>query len=431
MTELPHRITPEELRRAVAAWFRTRLDLDPLLAMLRRKPVPIHRHAWMYALGDTAALLFALQAATGLLLMLYYQPTEASAHESVRRIMTEVPYGWLIRSVHAWGASLFLSVVGLHLVTVLFARAYRKPRELAWISGVLMLFVAMVSGFSGYLLPWNVLSYYATKVGTQIPGKLPGIGPFLVHFLRGGEQLTGETITRFFAAHVMLARLSMGLLLCFHVLLSRVRGVSLPLGMSEREVKDRRPYFSEFLPIEVSLWLLLLGALATLAVFWPTQVAAKADPLTPAPEGIKPEWYFLFAFQTFKLVPEMVGIAFFALVAVLLLALPFLDRSAARGQRSRGWTAVFAALLVYVVVLEVVAAVSPGVERPREALAAPTYSLPACVVWLVFLWAVIGFLVYYLRRLWRENARIRRLYQDDSSDAPGAAEPQARGRVTP
>lgn len=394
--------------RATVSWFSTRLDLDPVLALLRRKPVPIHRHSWIYCLGDAAVFLFAVQAATGLLLMLYYQPTEAAAHESVRRIATEVPFGWLIRSMHAWGASLFLLVVGLHLATVLFARAYRRPRELVWISGVFMLCVAMGSGFSGYLLPWTELSYFATRVGTQIPGKLPWIGPGLVHLLRGGEQLTGETITRFFAAHVALAPLAMFLLLGIHVFLSRVRGVSLPAGLTRRDVRDSRPFFTEFLLIDLCVWLVLLGAIVTLAVVQPAGIGAKANPLHPAPEGIKPEWYFLFMLQTFKLLPEMVGIAILGLMGVFLLALPFLERGS--GKTGIGWSLAFLLLIVYVVGLTAVAWLAPGPEHAQEAVPGGAGRLSQGLVSLGLLWTGIGGLVLCLLRLAAENARLRKLY---------------------
>ncbi len=369
----------------------------------------MHRHSWIYCLGDTAVFLFGLQVATGCLLMLYYQPTEASAHESVRRIMTEVPYGWLVRSVHVWSASFFIGTVWLHLLTVLFARAYRKPRELTWVSGILMLFVTMGSGFSGYLLPWNELSYYATMVGTQIPGTLPAVGDFLVRFLRGGDQMTGATITRFFAAHVMLAPVTMVLLLSMHVLLTRIRGVSLPLGMGRQDVNDRRPFFSEFLLIDACVWLALFGTIVTLAMLLPAEIGVKADALKPAPEGIKPEWYFLFMYQTFKMLPQTIGVALLALGGVFLLVLPFLDRGAVRGQKSRGLTALFAIGVAYVVVFGTLACISPGVERPHEKLAAETFSIPASLVSLTLLWLVIGFLVFYLRQLLKENTRVRKL----------------------
>jgi cytochrome b6 len=350
--------------------------------------------------------------ASGCLLMLYYQPTEATAHESVERIMTQVPYGWLIRSIHVWSKNFFIATVALHFVTVLFARAYRRPRELTWISGVLLMFVVAASGFSGYLLPWNELSYYATLVGTQIPGTLPVVGDFLVRLLRGGDQLTGETLTRFFAAHVMFAPLAMGLLLAIHVLFTRIRGLSVPIGVRKQDVRDRRPFFSEFLLVEACLWLLLFGVIVTLAVFFPAGIGVKADLLKSAPRGIKPEWYFLFLFQTLKVVPKTLGVALFAFGALFLLALPFLDRSTMRGKKSLGWTAAFVALLVYVVVFQIMAWISPGPERPHEDLTAETFRLARSLVSLGLLWAVIGFLVFYLRRLLKENTRVRRLYQE-------------------
>ena len=280
-----------------------------------------------------------------------------------------------------------------------------------------MLLVVMGSAFSGYLLPWNELSYYATRVGTQIPGKIPGLGPWLVHFLRGGDQLTGDTITRFFAAHVMLAPVSLILLLSIHVLLSRVRGVSLPIGMSGREVVDRRPFFSEFLLIDACLSLLLLGTIATLAVAWPAGTGVKADPLQPAPEGIKPEWYFLFMFQTLKRLPETAGVLLFAMTSAFLLVLPFLDRAASEGRRSRGWTTVFVLWLTCAVTFQIRAMVAPGPEHSHEPSAAPgadqglVAGSARTLVSLGLLWCAIGFLIFYLRRLLRENTRIRRLCQ--------------------
>jgi cytochrome b6 len=406
LTKRPKSLTSERVRTRIARWFRTRLDLDPVIALIRRKPIPIHRHSWMYALGDTAGFLFLLQLASGCLLMLYYQPTEASAHESVRRIMTEVPYGWLIRSMHVWGASFYIGVACLHLLTVFFAGAYRRPRELVWVSGVVMLFLALASGFSGYLLPWNELSFFATTVGTEIPGTL--LGDSVVHFLRGGDQVTGATITRFFAAHVMILPLTFALAVSIHVFLSRVRGVSLPVGMPREKVKDYRPFASEFLLIEVCLWLVLAGTLVTLAVLLPAEVGVRAS-LEPAPKGIKPEWYFLFMYQAIQLVPEMVGVVFFALCALALLGLPFLDRSAMRDKRSPVLTWVFLAFVGGAVALEVWALLTPGLDHPPERFTADTYSLSAGIISLALVWSVIGFLIFYLRQLLNENRRIREL----------------------
>ena len=410
-------LKPDLLAAETAAWFRARIDPSPLVAVAATKTVPIHTHSWIYLLGGAALFLFTLQIASGALLMLYYQPTDGTAHESLERIMTEVPYGWLIRSVHVWGAHVMIGTVCLHFLTVLFTRAYRKPRELTWVSGVLMLFLALGFGFSGYLLPWNELSYYATLVGTQIPGTVPGVGGFLVHFLRGGEQVTGDTITRFFAVHVQILPLTFGALLLVHLVLVQFQGISLPLGMTNSQVKDHRPFFAEFMLIDGCIWLLLFGLVVTLSVFQPAEIGVKADPLRPAPEGIRPEWYFLFMFQTLKYVPETAGVMFFALGVLFLVALPFLDRNAMREKRSPGFTAIFCVLLAYALVFEILAIYTPGVDHPREQLAAATYSVSSSVVSLALVWIVIGFLIFYLRQLVKANTCIRTLYQSDVTRA--------------
>jgi cytochrome b6 len=385
--------------------------LGPVIDWLAQKTVPSHRHSWMYLLGGAALFLFVCQLVTGGLLMLYYQPTDTTAHISVGQIMNTVPYGWLVRSLHVWGAQLFIGAAVLHFLTVLFTRAYRQPRELTWVSGLLLLGLALAFGFSGYLLPWDELSYYATLVGTRIPGAVPGIGELVVHGLRGGEEVTGATLTRFFAAHVVFLPWLFGGILAIHLLLVQLQGMSLPPGMAPQEVQDRRPFFGEFALIDASLWLVLAGVLTTLAVCLPAETGVQADPLRPAPEGIKPEWYFLFMFQTLKQVPETLGVAWFALVGLFLLGLPWLDRQDARGQRSPWFTALFLGLLVYALAFELWAWLTPGVPAAENVLAAATYRLPANLLSLLLLWAAIGFLLYFLRQLLRENTRVRRLYR--------------------
>jgi cytochrome b6 len=399
----------ESLLASAGSWFRERIDLQPLLGFLAKKTVPAHRFSWIYLFGGAALFLFALQAATGCLLMLYYQPTDGTANESVRQIMTQVPYGWLIRSIHSWGASLLIGTIGIHFLTVLFSKAYRKPREMTWLAGMCMLFLALTFGFSGYLLPWNERAYYATLVGTKVPDAVPILGHFLVHLLRGGEEVTGATLTRFFALHVAFLPLAFAAMLLAHLTLIQFQGTGLPLGMPPEKIRDRRPFFSEFILIDCCVWLLLLGTIVTLATFRPAEIGEKADLLKPAPEGIKPEWFFLFLFKTLKMVPETVGVAMFVLAALFFLAVPFLDRKAMRERSSPGFTAVFAIVLLYMLTVEILAWLSPGVQHAPEALVAHTYNVAGAAVSLTFLWAVIGFLLFYLRRLLLENSRVRKL----------------------
>ena len=165
---------------------------------------------------------------TGILLLLYYRPGANEAFESVQYIMTRVQFGWLIRSIHSWSANLMIFTAFAHMFSVLFLKAYRKPRELTWISGVILLFLVMGFGFSGYLLPWNTLAFFATKVGTEIAGQVPIIGKPLMIFLRGGEEVTGATLTRFFGFHVAILPGLVTLLILVHLLLVQRLGMSVP-----------------------------------------------------------------------------------------------------------------------------------------------------------------------------------------------------------
>jgi len=422
-------LKPGVLTAKTAAWFQQRIDFGPAIALMAKKTVPAHRHSWTYLLGGAALFLFALQVVTGPLLMLYYQPAEQTAHQSVQRIMTDVPFGWLVRSMHVWGAHLFVACVGMHFLTVMFTRAYRKPRELTWTSGMLLLLLTLTLGFSGYLLPWNELSYSATLVGTQMPGTLPGAGDFIVHFLRGGDHVTGDTITRFFAAHVVIVPLVFGLVLLVHLALVQVHGMSTPLGMPRAAIKDHRPFLTEFVLVDACAWLLLLGTVATLAVLLPAETGRQADPLNTAPEGIKPEWYFLFMFQTLKYVPETLGVAWFALGALFFLLLPFIDRAASREEKKPGLTALLLVLVLYAAIFEIAALwpeikallmslFTSGAEHSREPLTAETLKRNArSLVSLALLWSVIGFLIYYLRQLLKENTRLRKLYANRPNDS--------------
>src|SRR6266513_4040362 len=197
-----------------------------LTAALREKSVPIHRHTIWYYFGGMTLFLFSVQAVTGILLLLYYRPTAESAFESVQFIMAEVSFGWLIRSIHSWSANLMILTLFIHMASVYLTRAYRRPREATWISGVGLLLLVLGFGFSGYLLPWNKLAFFATQVGTQIVGSVPLIGSFALTFLRGGQNVTGATLTRFYGFHVAVLPALTTALLALHLLLVQVYGMS-------------------------------------------------------------------------------------------------------------------------------------------------------------------------------------------------------------
>ena len=318
-------------------WLDERFGLDELTAPLRHKTVPVHKLSYWYFLGGITLFLFVIQVCTGILLLLYYRASANEAFESVQYIMTRVQFGWLVRSIHSWAANLMVFTAIAHMFSGLFLRAYRKPRELTWVSGMILLFLVMGFGFSGYLLPWNTLAFFATKVGTEIAGQVPLVGKYVMVFLRGGEEVTGATLTRFFGFHVAVLPGITTLLLLLHIAMVQKLGISVPPGVEEqwkanpsqaREMK----FFPNFALRELMAWYIALGVLGALAALYPWGLGTKADPFAPAPAGIKPEWYFLFMFQTLKLIPakigpvdgEVLGILVFSLAGAIWLLLPLL-----------------------------------------------------------------------------------------------------------
>lgn len=329
-------------------WLDERFGWAEMIAPLRKKTVPQHRYSYWYYLGGITLFLFLVQVGTGMLLLLYYKPTANEAFESVQYIMTQVKFGWLVRSIHSWAANLMVFTAFLHMFSVLFLRAYRKPRELTWVSGMLLLFLVMGFGFSGYLLPWNTLAFFATKVGTDIAGQVPLIGAQLKILMRGGEEVTGATLTRFFGLHVALLPGITTLLIALHLLLVQKFGISVPPALEAEwraQPAERREmkFFPNFFLRELMAWYIALGVLGALAALAPWELGTKADAFAPAPAGIRPEWYFMFMFQTLKLIPakvgfvdgEALGILTFGAAAAVWLVLPFLEREGSR--RARQW----------------------------------------------------------------------------------------------
>ncbi len=336
---------------SLGTWLEDRLKWRAADDFLRHKSVPINRHWYVYYFGGITLFLFLIQVVTGLLLLMYYRPTAEAAHESVRFIMAKVPFGWLVRSIHSWAANLMVFWVFAHMFGSFFVRAYSRPRELTWMSGALLLFLTLGFGFTGYLLPWNTLAYFATKVGTEIVGAVPVVGHVLLVLLRGGEDVTQATLSRFFGIHVAILPALIGITLALHIFLVQLHGMS---RADERGPGRAHPFVPQFALREAIVWVITIGVLAVLAVLLPWPVGEKADPLAPAPAGIRPEWYFVFMFQTLKLIPshvlgiegERLGILGFTLAALALLAVPLLDRGdqKTRARRIALVIAVFAVL---------------------------------------------------------------------------------------
>ena len=356
------------LYRRTLDWFDERFGAGSVEEFLRHKTVPVHRHTLWYYFGGMTLFLFIIQVLTGILLLLYYRPTPNDAFESVQYMVTQVRFGWLIRSVHSWSANLMIFAAFVHMFSVYFLKAYRKPRELTWVTGMLLLFVIMGFGFSGYLLPWNTLAFFATKVGTEMAGSVPIIGKWLLIFLRGGEEVTGATLTRFFGFHVAVLPGLATILLATHLFLVQRLGMSVPPNV-ERKIAEGRaparsmPFLPNFLLRDMIGWYSALGMLGALAAIFPWELGMKADPFVPAPAGIRPEWYFLFMFQTLKYLPskvlfvdgELLGLFGFSAAALVWVAVPFLDRRIGFGRVTRFFTGLGVFALGYMIVLSLLA----------------------------------------------------------------------------
>jgi cytochrome b6 len=349
-------------RGRLRTWLDERIGLADMEKLAHKKRVPVHRHRVWYYFGGMTLFLFVVQVTTGILLLLYYRPSAEEAYESVQFLMAEVEFGWLVRSIHAWSANLMIVALFIHLFSVLLLKSYRRPREMTWVSGVALMGLALAFGFTGYLLPWNELAFFATKVGTEITGAVPFAGGFLLRLLRGGTDVTGATLTRFYGIHVAVLPLIVTALLGLHLYLVQRHGMSVPPGVERAGGPARTmPFIPDFLMRDIIGWLVALAALAALAAFFPAELGKKADPFASAPIGIKPEWYFMFMFQTLKYLPshilrlegEVVGILGFGAAGVFLLLIPFFDGRARRGESSRIFTAIGVAMIAYVIALTV------------------------------------------------------------------------------
>ncbi|MEK6779513.1 MAG: cytochrome b N-terminal domain-containing protein, partial [Candidatus Deferrimicrobiota bacterium] len=210
-----------------------RLSLKEGMRKQFEKPVWLYRTRlesnFLACLGGITFALYLFQVVTGVLLLMYYRPTTAEAYKSVVEITTQVPYGWLIRGVHRWGANLMVVTVLLHMMRVFFTAAYRPPRDVTWVNGMLLLVFTFGFGFSGYLLPWSQASYWATTVGTDSMSAIPIVGDTLKYFVRGGNVVGQLALTRSFAFHVVILPGLMLLFLVLHFLMIRRQGIAEPL----------------------------------------------------------------------------------------------------------------------------------------------------------------------------------------------------------
>ena len=347
-------------------WIEERFQLAQILHFASEKKVPQFRGSFWYYFGGVSLFLFLIQVATGILLLLYYQPGAQTAFESVHFIISKVRFGWLIRSIHSWAANLMVLAVFVHMFSVYFSKAFRKPRELTWVSGFFLLALALAFGFTGYLLPWNTLSFFATKVGTDIVSVIPLLGDDLLELLRAGPDVSSATLTRFFGFHVAVLPAIFTVILGFHLLLVQVQGMSEPEKWKDLPSSGKAyiPFFPNFVLRDLLLWLIILNVLAILAVYFPWELGQKADQFASAPAGIKPEWYFLFMYQALKMLParilsmegESVGVLLFGIAGLLWLLIPFWDSRTPQGARNKIINMIGLVAILFITLMTIIGA---------------------------------------------------------------------------
>lgn len=330
--------------RSVYQWVDSRLNLTDLAEMAAKKTVPEHKYSFWYVWGGITLFFFIMMVFSGVLLLMYYRPGDDS-YDSVRKITYDIKFGWLIRSVHAWSANLMISSALIHMFSAFFMKAYRAPREFTWLSGLGLLGLALVFGFSGYLLPMDVLSFFATKVGLSIPATIPVVGPWIADLVRGGPEISSFTVSRFFALHVVILPLFFIPLLLFHLALIQKQGMSIPESEEAKPESQRKsiPFFPNFAMQDLGIWLVALNVLALLAALFPWGLGDQADPIMATPMDIHPEWYFMSSFQVLRIIGRMIpgeageifGLLFFNLGLVLWALVPFYDVKTKPGQRGR------------------------------------------------------------------------------------------------
>lgn len=206
-------------------WIDSRFGVKEPHKRFMRRPLPENIN-YSYCLGGMAFTYFLILVFTGMLLSIYYVPSEKEAFRSIVNITDKVPLGWLIRSLHKWSANLLIIFIILHAIRVFVCKAYRSPRELNWMAGVLSFVIAMASGFTGYLLPWDQKAYWATEVGTSMFKTTPFIGDYLMYMVRGGLDINGTTLIRFYSLHILYLPMSMAVVLWAHFHMVKRQGIS-------------------------------------------------------------------------------------------------------------------------------------------------------------------------------------------------------------
>jgi quinol-cytochrome oxidoreductase complex cytochrome b subunit len=321
------------------AFLSHRCGWQPYLKPFLEKQLP-GGLGWTVTLGSLCALLFAVQAVSGLILAFYYNPSPDHAYASINYIMDSVTLGHVLRGIHHWGAGTLVTLVFVHLTANFFNGVFKKPRELTWMVGVCLLLATLGLGFTGYLLPWDQKAYWATVVSTNIAKDIPLVGNFIARLMLGGEAVSGLTLTRFYAIHTVLLPALMALFMAAHIYLVRLHDISGPVEAEPKSsaVKKAYRFFPEHLFRCSAAFSVIFGMILVLAFFARVPLEKAAGTIDPSYLA-RPEWYYTWLFQLLTFFPgkfEIVGSLVIPVAGVILLfCLPFLSRTDLRaaGQR--------------------------------------------------------------------------------------------------
>jgi len=323
-------------------WIEVRIGLEELTNKhLRAYRTPKGAN-FLNTLGFVALIAFIVQVITGIMLLLYYVPHPDYAFQSVQTITNDIPYGWLFRLIHNIGSNILIAVIIIHLVHVFLRVSYKKPREITWISGCIMFFLVLLTSITGQLLPWHQTGFWQTTVTSTIPAFLPVIGEGISSYMRGGEFVTGVTLSRYFSFHVVILPVIICALIGIHVLLVRRQGISTSVIVEPESNKTLHddfhreshsegnpcfPHFSLKRLFMVMIYFAVIFFIMTFMpnLFLPPESNIPANPLM-TPELIRPAWYFLAPYQLIKIIPnDLLGISLLVIFSVFLLFWPFFD----------------------------------------------------------------------------------------------------------
>ncbi|HEY1560805.1 MAG TPA: cytochrome b N-terminal domain-containing protein [Caulobacteraceae bacterium] len=334
-----------EPKTAIERWLDSRLPIIRFGVDFMDFPTPKNLNYW-WTFGAILTFCLVTQIVTGIVLAMHYDPSGAGAFTSVEgHIMRDVDYGWLIRSIHANGASMFFLAVYLHMARGIYYGSYKAPREVLWLLGCVIYVLMMATAFMGYVLPWGQMSFWGAKVITNLLGAIPVIGTTITTLLWGGFAVDSPTLNRFFSLHYLLPFV-IAAVVFLHIWALHVPGNNNPTGVSVKSKSDTlpfHPYFTVKDGFALSLFLILFAVVVFFIpdAFAKTQNAIPADPLV-TPNPIVPEWYLLPFYAILRAIPDKLGgvIALGASIG-LVFAMPWIDRSHVRSMRYRPTARIF------------------------------------------------------------------------------------------